>query len=190
MVDRIFFQSNTRIFGLTQYFIYNTLSLFLLSKGQFLFLFLQSSRMRLDKLIQSTSTEESIEISNDTPQIQTTSAKQTKQTRLATILGLGLKTSQQNQLCDILNYYLKNGVPQSRSNILYECTSETIQALAYMENIHTSWQDFIAFENLTSNEIKMQSVIWELVTTEADYIHTLQTIIDVSRFFSVLFKNV
>lgn len=139
--------------------------------------------MRQEKLIQSTSTEESIEITSDTPQIQSTTTKQTRQTRLATILGLGLKTSQQNQLCDILNYYLKNGVPQSRSNILYECTSDTIQALAYMENIHSSWQDFIVYENLTSNDIKMQSVIWELVTTEADYIHTLQTIIDVSRYF-------
>ncbi len=33
---------------------------------------------------------------------------------------------------------------------------------------------------MSDNEIKIQSAIWELVTTEVDYIHALQTVTDVS----------
>lgn len=40
--------------------------------------------------------------------------------------------------------------------------------------------EFVCFPNMSDNEIKIQSAIWELVTTEVDYIHALQTVTDVS----------
>lgn len=38
---------------------------------------------------------------------------------------------------------------------------------------------------MTDGEIKIQSAIWELVTTEVDYIHALQTVTDVSLFLEM-----
>lgn len=44
---------------------------------------------------------------------------------------------------------------------------------------------------MNETETKIQSAIWELVTTEIDYIHALKTVTDVSMqicfFFSVIF---
>lgn len=40
--------------------------------------------------------------------------------------------------------------------------------------------EFVSHPNMSDNEIKIQSAIWELVTTEVDYIHALQTVTDVS----------
>lgn len=34
---------------------------------------------------------------------------------------------------------------------------------------------------MSVNEVKIQTAIWELVTTEVDYIHALQTVTDVSN---------
>jgi len=36
---------------------------------------------------------------------------------------------------------------------------------------------------MTDTETKIQSAIWELVTTEVDYIHALQTVTDVCMNF-------
>jgi len=44
------------------------------------------------------------------------------------------------------------------------------------------WRDFVNPCDISETETKIQSAIWELVTTEVDYIHAIQTVTDVSRF--------
>lgn len=94
----------------------------------------------------------------------------------------GLKNPHQNQLCEILNGYARNGVPQARRSYEFEFYSADMVAAAvdYLEHIHGSWKEFISVDAMPDNEIKIQSAIWELVTTEIDYIHALQTVTDVS----------
>lgn len=43
-----------------------------------------------------------------------------------------------------------------------------------------TWRDFVESKAMSDNEVKIQTAIWELVTTEVDYIHALQTVTDVS----------
>lgn len=38
---------------------------------------------------------------------------------------------------------------------------------------------------MTETDTKIQSAIWELVTTEVDYIHAIQTVTDVSIIIAV-----
>lgn len=54
----------------------------------------------------------------------------------------------------------------------------------------SSWKDFIACEDMTNNDIKVQSAIWELVTTEADYILVLQAIVEVSYIYTCINLNI
>lgn len=42
---------------------------------------------------------------------------------------------------------------------------------------------------MTETETKIQSAIWELVTTEIDYIHALKTVTDVSMQMYFLFND-
>lgn len=133
----------------------------------------QASNARPEKLIQSKSAEESFEIGGTSPLLQ--SGKQTRP-RWSTLLGL--KTPQQNQVCEILNLYTKNGVPQPKTVHKFE-SANLANALRYIDNMHTSWKEFIRFEHMSEREIKIQSAIWELVSTEVDYIHVLQTVTDV-----------
>lgn len=91
----------------------------------------------------------------------------------------GLRNPQQNQLCDLLNVYAKAGVPSISSRYTFDHIDLTA-ALNYLENIHPSWVEFVCHPYMTDSEIKIQSAIWELVTTEVDYIHALQTVTDVS----------
>lgn len=94
---------------------------------------------------------------------------------------LTFKNPQQDQLCDILMGYARNGVPQARRSYEFEFDNvDVAAAIEYLENIHGSWTEFINVDTLPDNEIKIQSAIWELVTTEIDYIHALQTVTDVS----------
>lgn len=86
-------------------------------------------------------------------------------------------------MCEILNTYAKSGVPQSCSIYCFDHI-DLLPALDYLENIHSSWTDFVYYPDMTDNENKIQSAIWELVTTEVDYIHALQTVTDVSLFWS------
>lgn len=141
----------------------------------FLFCFnsIQSSSLRPAKLNQSFSAEYSPEVSEA---IQVQPSKQSKP-RWSSLLGL--KTPQQNQVCDILNDFSKNGVPQKATNHFFDIPNLS-PALHYLNNMPSSWKDFIAHEKMTNIDIKVQSAIWELVTTEADYILVLQTIVEVS----------
>lgn len=52
-----------------------------------------------------------------------------------------------------------------------------------MYGLPQSWRDFVNPCDISETETKIQSAIWELVTTEVDYIHAIQTVTDVSRFF-------
>lgn len=38
--------------------------------------------------------------------------------------------------------------------------------------------------DISESDMKIQSAIWELVTTEVDYIHAIQTVTDVSLFLN------
>lgn len=138
---------------------------------------MQSTRSRPVKLFQSASTEESVEATTSDTRTVPTTSKQPKQ-RWSVLFGL--KNPQQNQLCEILNNYTKNGVPQLKSSSFSFDHADLPSALDYLENIHSTWKDFVCYSNMTDNEIKIQSAIWELVTTEVDYIHALQTVTDVS----------
>lgn len=92
----------------------------------------------------------------------------------------GQKNPQQGQLCEILNSYAKNGVPQSKMFSSFEY-SDFQSSLHYLNNIHSSWKEFVKVANMKEHEIKIQSAIWELVSTEVDYIHALKTVSEVNR---------
>lgn len=58
-------------------------------------------------------------------------------------------------------------------------------SLKYLQNMDKSWRDFVESRAMSVNEVKIQTAIWELVTTEVDYIHALQTVTDVSNVNSL-----
>ena len=90
-----------------------------------------------------------------------------------------LQNPNQNQLCELLNTYMRNGVPKSKSSyIISELHSE--EALDALYDLPQSWRDFVNACDISETDMKIQSAIWELVTTEVDYIHAIQTVTDVS----------
>ncbi|XP_055387911.1 pleckstrin homology domain-containing family G member 5 [Condylostylus longicornis] len=129
------------------------------------------SRTRPSRLLSSASTEET----SSEPDPKTIPAKQLKQ-RWSGLFGV--KNPQQNQLCELLSKFSKSGGPPKKYNIKLEHQTCETDALKYLKNSHKCWREFIYYENLPDNEIKIQSAIWELVTTEIDYINTLQTVTD------------
>lgn len=130
------------------------------------------------RLYSSVSAEEATESSNffDASKSILTAVKPSKP-RWSTLFGQ--KNPQQGQLCEILNSYAKNGVPQSKTFSSFE-HSDFGTSLHYINNIHGSWKEFVNVTNMKEHEIKIQSAIWELVTTEVDYIHALQTVTEVN----------
>lgn len=157
---------------------------------------LQSTRGRPVKLFQSASTEESVDNSaydNLRSSAASAAAQQhgpagsgaAKQPKQRWTMLFGQKNPQQNQLCEILNGYAKNGVPQTRSSYVHDFDNADLQsALEYLENMPGTWKEFVPTNGMPDNEIKIQSAIWELVTTEVDYIHALQTVTDVSTVYT------
>ena len=75
---------------------------------------------------------------------------------------------------------MKNGVPKSNAYII---NIEYSDALETLDGLPQSWNDFINASEMTDTDSKIQSAIWELVTTEVDYIYAIQTVTDVSRIF-------
>ncbi|XP_055321220.1 pleckstrin homology domain-containing family G member 5 isoform X3 [Sitodiplosis mosellana] len=136
--------------------------------------FQQSDAPRPIRLYSSASAEEATESSHnfDTTKSTLTTVKPSKP-RWSTLFGQ--KNPHQGQLCEILNSYAKNGVPQSKAFSSFE-HSDFVPSLQYINNIHGSWKEFVNVSNMKEHEIKIQSAIWELVTTEVDYIHALQTV--------------
>lgn len=92
---------------------------------------------------------------------------------------LGIKNPHQNQLCELLNQYARNGVPQFQQGFTFN-HHNLPAALDYLSHSHSSWTAFVNCAGMTDAETKIQSAIWELVTTEIYYIHALQTVTDVS----------
>ncbi|KPU78050.1 uncharacterized protein Dana_GF24485, isoform F [Drosophila ananassae] len=125
------------------------------------------SRQPPPRLLPSVSTEETSE-SGVAP------GKQIKQ-RWSSIFGI--KNPQQSQLCELLNSYAKNGVPQRPDSLTFD-HPDLVNSLAYLQDMHVSWRDFVESDGMSESEIKIQTAIWELVTTEVYYIHALQTVTD------------
>ncbi|EDV52463.2 uncharacterized protein Dere_GG13340, isoform A [Drosophila erecta] len=123
------------------------------------------SRQPPPRLLPSVSTEETSE-SGVAP------GKQIKQ-RWSSIFGI--KNPQQSQLCELLNSYAKNGVPQRADSMNFD-HPDLDNSLAYLQDMHKSWRDFVNSDAMGESEIKIQTAIWELVTTEVYYIHALQTV--------------
>lgn len=82
-------------------------------------------------------------------------------------------------MCALLNEYTRVGIPEKSSRDYYN-NPEYKEALLYLDTLEGSWKDFVNYEGMSNNEIKIQTAIWELVTTECDYIHILLTLTDVS----------
>jgi pleckstrin homology domain-containing family G member 5 len=53
-----------------------------------------------------------------------------------------------------------------------------------LNEMPSSWRDFVKVTDILETDTKIQSAIWELVTTEVDYIHAIQTVTDVSIIYS------
>lgn len=138
------------------------------------------------RLFSSASTDET---SNETTLAGTTTAsftaggtisgKQLKQ-RWAGLFGV--RNPHQGQLCELLNTYSRDGVPKPSTTSTSRAfeSGEHELALRYLANVHKSWRDIVNSDRMTDNEFKIQNAIWELVTTEVDYIHCLKTVTDVS----------
>uniref|UniRef100_A0A0A1WLJ3 ETS-like protein pointed, isoform P2/D n=1 Tax=Zeugodacus cucurbitae TaxID=28588 RepID=A0A0A1WLJ3_ZEUCU len=124
------------------------------------------SRTRPPRLLSSASTEEATETA--------VPGKQLKQ-RWSGLFGI--KNPQQSQLCELLNSYAKNGVPQKRASVNFD-HPDFDAALEYLDNMHKSWKDIATSTAMNDNEMRIQTAIWELVTTEVYYIHALQTVTD------------
>lgn len=80
---------------------------------------------------------------------------------------------------------MRIGVPKSKSSYINSEYSD--EALDALYNLPQSWQDFVNACDISEIDTKIQSAIWELVTTEVDYIHAIQTVTDVSLIPSYLF---
>lgn len=93
----------------------------------------------------------------------------------------GAKNSQQEQVCALLNEYTRVGIPEKSSRDYFN-NPDYKEAILYLDTRDASWKDFVNYEGMSNNEIKIQTAIWELVTTECDYIHILLTLTDVSSF--------
>ncbi|XP_037901314.1 uncharacterized protein LOC119645272 isoform X2 [Glossina fuscipes] len=125
------------------------------------------SRSRPPRLLSSASTDESSDVN--------LSGKQLKQ-RWSGLFGV--KNPQQSQLCELLNNYSKTGVPQ-KTIPTYDFEHPDLEAaVTYLDNIHKSWRDIVQSDRMSDSEMRIQTAIWELVTTEVDYIHCLQTVTD------------
>ncbi|XP_015042723.2 uncharacterized protein [Drosophila pseudoobscura] len=125
------------------------------------------SRQPPPRLLPSASTEE-------TSDAAVAAGKQIKQ-RWSSLFGI--KNPQQSQLCELLNSYSRSGVPQRAEGLSFE-HPDLDNSLAYLQNMHKSWRDFVESEAMPESEVKIQTAIWELVTTEVYYIHALQTVTD------------
>lgn len=71
-----------------------------------------------------------------------------------------------------------NGVP-SRSS--YTGSEYSVEAINALYGLSKSWKDFINARDISEADTKIQSAIWEMVTTEVDYIHAIQTVTNVRQ---------
>lgn len=72
---------------------------------------------------------------------------------------------------------MKNGVPKSKSSYVNFDYSD--EALSALYGLPQSWQEFVA-SGISETDTKIQSAIWELVTTEVDYLNCMMTVTEVN----------
>uniref|UniRef100_T1H4V0 Uncharacterized protein n=1 Tax=Megaselia scalaris TaxID=36166 RepID=T1H4V0_MEGSC len=113
------------------------------------------SRSRPPVLSSSASTEETTEIEQH---------KLTSKQKQRFSSFFGAKSSQQEQVCAQLNEYSRTGIPEKSSRDFFN-NPDHKEAMAYLDTIEGSWKDFVNCEGMSNNEIKIQTAIWELVTT-------------------------
>ncbi|XP_058829611.1 pleckstrin homology domain-containing family G member 5 [Topomyia yanbarensis] len=129
-------------------------------------------RTTSNRLFTSTSTEETYDQSP-----KSTSASSNKQSKQKWTISFGSKGPQKSKLCELLDSYNK-GIPKLTSSASNFDKPEYLEALEGLKNLPQSWTDIVNYVGMSETETKIQSAIWELVTTEVYYILALQTVTD------------
>uniref|UniRef100_A0A182PLU3 DH domain-containing protein n=1 Tax=Anopheles epiroticus TaxID=199890 RepID=A0A182PLU3_9DIPT len=124
-----------------------------------------------NKLFTSTSTDDNYDQS---PKASLASGKQSKQ---KWTIPFGSKGPQKSKLCELLDSYNKE-IPKSTSSSSNFNNPEYVDALVGLRNLPQCWTDIVNCAGMSEAETKIQSAIWELVTTEVYYILALQTVTD------------
>ncbi|XP_055588935.1 pleckstrin homology domain-containing family G member 5 isoform X4 [Uranotaenia lowii] len=130
-------------------------------------------RSTSNRLFTSTSTDETYDQS---PRAASTSSS-TKQSKQKWTISFGSKGPQKSKLCELLDSYNKD-IPKLSSSASNFDKPEYLEALEGLKNLPQSWTDIVNCSGMTETETKIQSAIWELVTTEVYYILALQTVTD------------
>uniref|UniRef100_A0A182S8S2 DH domain-containing protein n=1 Tax=Anopheles maculatus TaxID=74869 RepID=A0A182S8S2_9DIPT len=124
-----------------------------------------------NKLFTSTSTDDNYDQS---PKASSASSKQSKQ---KWTIPFGSKGPQKSKLCELLDSYNKE-IPKSTSSSSNFNNPEYVDALVGLRNLPQCWTEIVNSTGMSEAETKIQSAIWELVTTEVYYILALQTVTD------------
>uniref|UniRef100_A0A182LRN4 DH domain-containing protein n=1 Tax=Anopheles culicifacies TaxID=139723 RepID=A0A182LRN4_9DIPT len=123
------------------------------------------------KLFTSTSTDDNYDQS---PKASSASSKQSKQ---KWTIPFGSKGPQKSKLCELLDSYNKE-IPKSTSSSSNFNNPEYVDALVGLRNLPQCWTEIVNCVGMSEADTKIQSAIWELVTTEVYYILALQTVTD------------
>ncbi|XP_055534937.1 uncharacterized protein LOC129724241 isoform X1 [Wyeomyia smithii] len=129
-------------------------------------------RSTSNRLFTSTSTDETYDQSP-----KAASASSSKQSKQKWTISFGSKGPQKSKLCELLDSYNK-GIPKLTSSASNFDKPEYLEALDSLKNLPQSWTDVVNYDGMSETETKIQSAIWELVTTEVYYILALQTVTD------------
>ncbi|XP_058458065.1 uncharacterized protein LOC131434863 isoform X1 [Malaya genurostris] len=129
-------------------------------------------RSTSNRLFTSSSTDETYDQSPKAP-----SASSSKQSKQKWTISFGSKGPQKSKLCELLDSYNK-GIPKLTSSASNFDKPEYLEALEGLKNLPQSWTDIVNYNGMSETEKKIQSAIWELVTTEVYYILALQTVTD------------
>ncbi|XP_055620267.1 uncharacterized protein LOC129764804 isoform X2 [Toxorhynchites rutilus septentrionalis] len=129
-------------------------------------------RSTSNRLFTSTSTDETYDQSP-----KAASSSSSKQSKQKWTISFGSKGPQKSKLCELLDSYNK-GIPKLTSSASNFDKPEYLEALDGLINLPQSWTDIVNCVGMGEVEMKIQSAIWELVTTEVYYILALQTVTD------------
>ncbi|XP_058129775.1 uncharacterized protein LOC131285134 [Anopheles ziemanni] len=124
------------------------------------------------RLFTSTSTDDNYDQSP-----KATSSASGKQSKQKWTIPFGSKGPQKSKLCELLDSYNKE-IPKSTSSSSNFNNPEYIDALVGLRNLPQCWTEIVNCVGMNEAETKIQSAIWELVTTEVYYILALQTVTD------------
>ena len=93
---------------------------------------------------------------------------------------------QTNQLIDLLNQYTSNSLPSLPSHISRGRPFFDPSTLALEDH----WTDIVSnHSSLSKAQREQQEAIWELLSTEVEYIKKLKVIIDVSYLCSMRLRS-